>query len=130
MPVPTTAPNPRPITVDHIDNTQHVVHGVYGLASVNGCTQTYLAFTWTAALPDTILIHVTNPGTGATTLTYLHRDLLRTGGKPRNVKVDFAGQLAFIEFTSDQTVAWFALNRQWLAEYIATTDQITEGAHS
>lgn len=128
MSVSTTAPTPRPITVEHIDDTHHVVHGVYGLASVNARTQAYLTFTWTVALPATVLIHVTNPETGAATLTYVHRDLLRTGGKPRNVKVDFAGDLAFIEFTGEKAMAWFVLNRQWLADFVATTDQITEGA--
>jgi hypothetical protein len=135
MSVPTTAaPNPRPITVDHIQDANHVVHGVYGLASVNGDAHAYLTFTWTVALPILVSIHVINPATGATSLIYIHRDLLRDGGKPRKIKVDFAGAIAFIEINGDingdERVAWLALNRRWLAQFIDATYAITEGTQS
>jgi hypothetical protein len=134
MPASTTAQNPRPITVEHIQDANHVVHGVHGLASVNGDTHAYLTFTWTAALPDLVRIHVINPATGATSLLYIHRDLLRDGGKPRKIKVDFAGDIAFIEVNGDidgdDQVAWLALNRQWLTRFVDITFAISEGARS
>jgi hypothetical protein len=115
---------PRPIRTDHIDENQHVVHGVYGLALRNGIRHNHLTFTWTAVRPYTLQMTATDPATGEPDSWFLTRSLARSGGKHQAVKVDPAGEFTFIEFTFTNKVTWWAINREWLATLVAITDNI------
>jgi hypothetical protein len=114
----------RSISVAHVAGGRHIVHGVYGFVPVNGYLDNYLTVTWAEAQPIAVVFTLTNPVTGASTQLYLHRGLLVEGGKPANVKVDFAGDITFIEITSAERITWIGLNRRWLADFLAATHSI------
>lgn len=114
----------RPINIEHVGHDQHVVHGVYGLVLVNGRHASHLTLTWTGAQPCTVHFTLTDPATGGTRDLHLGRSLLRDGGTRGTVKVDPVGNITFLVIDGTTRMTWVPLNQRWLADYIATTNQL------
>lgn len=114
----------RPIHVDHIDGQHHIVHGVYGVVAISGSHYSHLTLTWTAARPYLVDIAITSPANGDTAHWYIHRDLLRTGGRNGNVRVDHAGQVTFLVISGERRQPWISLNRDWIGDLVSHADAI------
>lgn len=118
----------RPITIANGDHACHIVHGVYGSVSVNARRHAHATFTWAEALPNTVRLDFMNAETGTELSLYINRDLLRHGGKPHNVKVDYAGNLVFIEVSGPDSASWVAFDNPWFEQFLETTYAITDRA--
>lgn len=119
----------RSINIEHVGREHHVVHGVYGLVLVSGLQPSHLTLTWTGARPYTVHFTLTDPATGQNRDLHLSRSLLRDTGTQGPVKVDTVGTISFVVVDGTTRVTWIPLNRRWLAEYIAATDQLVPPGH-
>src|SRR6266568_4669961 len=55
---------PGPIVSDHTVESDHVIHGAYGLTDVDAAGPVHVTFTWAQAAPYELAVAFTNPRTG------------------------------------------------------------------
>ncbi|SRR6266568_160775 len=114
---------PGPIVSDHTVESDHVIHGAYGLTDVDAAGPVHVTFTWAQAAPYELAVAFTNPRTGHHIAWSVARELLRTGGGEGNVHVQ-RGTRAWVSVSRLAGYARFGVETAWLDELLAATDAI------